>query len=177
MEMRDIYDENKNRTGRTVAAGAPLGRGERILCVGCWIVNRKGEIFITKRSHEKRFMPDKWENQGGHAVAGEDGPQAVIREMFEETGIRAERSDLILLAEKTHEEFFSEDYAVVKDFPLNDVILQEGETCDAAWVSEERWEEMMSTEEIAPSVRDNLASHKAKLLDILHELKDCRDRT
>lgn len=170
MEYRDLYDENKRHTGERIAAGDPIPQGRRILCAGCWVIDRSGRIFLTRRSPEKRFMPDKWENTGGHAIAGEDGKDAALRELFEETGIRAERSDLVLLGERTGDRCFTEDYAVIKSFPLTEVVLQQGETCDAAWVSEARWEEMLRSGEIAPSVNENLQPFKQKLLDLLHSL-------
>lgn len=168
MELQDIYNENKTRTGKVVVRGTPLQKGERVLCVGCWVINDRREVFITRRSPEKRFAPNLWENTSGGAIAGEDGRDAVIRELMEETGIRAGRNELILLAEGRGEGTFTEDYALIKDFPIEDVVLQPGETCDAAWVSEERWEQMLSNGEIAPSVNDSLKPHKETLLQILH---------
>ena len=170
MEYRDIYDENKRRTGRTVAAGAKRRPGEYILCVGCWVIGHDRRIFLTKRSPEKKFMPDKWENQGGHAVAGEDGPDAALRELYEETGIRAAREDLILLSQRREDTYFVEDYVVVRDFDLSEVVLQPGETCDAKWADEAEWQRMLTSGEIAPSVNEKLQPHKQRLLDILHAL-------
>ena len=171
MELWDIYDSTKTRTGKAVDKNTELQPGEYILVVGCWVVDHSGRIFITKRSPEKRFMPNKWENTGGHAIAGEDGADAILRELFEETGIRATRNDLVLLDERRSEKFFSEDYAVVKDFSLEEVTLQEGETCDCAWVTRDRWEEMMETGEIAPSVSASLSPFKEKLIKIIKDLE------
>ena len=89
MELIDVYDRNGNRTGKVVERGTPLLEGEYILAVGMWIVNGKNEIFLTKRSPEKSYAPNKWENTGGHVQAGEDCLAAVIRELREETGITA----------------------------------------------------------------------------------------
>ena len=167
MEYRDIYNEKKERTGKIIAKDTPRLPGERILCVGCWVVNHAHEIFITKRSPTKRFAPNLWENTGGHAMAGEDGPTAILRELKEETGILASLADLIFLSERMESAIFTEDYVIVKDFPLEDVVLQEGETCDAMWVSIEKWESMLKSGEIAPSVNEKLQTHKQRLLDII----------
>lgn len=168
MEYQDVYNENKERTGKVVVRGTPLEKDEYVLCVGCWVVNERGEIFITRRSPEKRFAPNLWENTGGGAMAGEDGKDAILRELFEETGIRAEKSELIMLAELRKSDIFTEDYVIVKDFPIENVVLQPHETCDAAWVSEEKWEEMLISGEIAPSVYEALKPFKEKFLQILH---------
>lgn len=171
MEYQDVYNANKERTGRVIVRGTPLEKGEYVLCVGCWVVNERGEVFITRRSPEKRFAPNLWENTSGGAIAGEDGKDAILRELFEETGIRAGRNELILLAERRKEDIFAEDYALIRNFPLEDVVLQPGETCGAAWVSEEKWEEMLLSGEIAPSVYETLKPYKEKLLQILHSAR------
>ena len=171
MEYRDIYDQNKKRTGKVNAKDSPLLPGEYILVIGCWVIDHQGNIFVTKRSPEKRFAPNLWENTGGHAMAGEDGPEAILRELMEETGISASREDLILIHEDQSEDSFSEEYVILKDFPLSDVILQEGETCDCAWISEEKWEAMLENGEIAPSINEKIQPFKQKLLDVIHAQK------
>ena len=171
MELRDIYDAEGRRTGKTITSAQRPGPGERILVVGCWIVNRRGEIFLTKRSPQKRYMPNLWENTGGHAMTGEDGAAAIAREIFEETGVRVEREELILIHRAKSADAFAEEFVAVKDFSVKDVVLQAGETCDARWVNEAEWERMMEVGEIAPGVTEKVLPLKDKLLEILHGLQ------
>lgn len=170
MEMRDIYNIHKERTGKVNEKGSPLLEGEYILVNGCWIVNHNREIFLTKRSPNKKFMPNKWENTGGHVMAGEDGKTATIREVFEETGIRSTPEEMILWNEYLMGTTFCEEYILVKDFSTEEVVLQEGETCDCMWVSEEKWEEMLASGEIAPSIGEKMKTLKPKFLEILHSI-------
>ena len=86
MEIWDIYDGSRRKTGRTAVRGERLGEGEFHLVVHVWIVNGKGEYLITKRSPNKPF-PGMWECTGGSALAGEDSLGAALRETKEETGI------------------------------------------------------------------------------------------
>lgn len=48
------------------------------------------------RAKGKSFQ-GTWENTGGAAQAGETSRQAIARELFEETGIRAEESEFEFL--------------------------------------------------------------------------------
>lgn len=57
MELCDIYDENRVKTGRVHDRSQPLREGEFLLVVGVWIINSHHEWLITKRAPEKRYMP------------------------------------------------------------------------------------------------------------------------
>ncbi|MBS7525919.1 NUDIX domain-containing protein [Fusibacter paucivorans] len=92
MELWDIYDANRCRTGKKVVRGVPLGEGEFHLVVFAVIMNAKGEIIVSKRTPNKTF-PNHWEITGGAAVSGDDSESAVLREIKEELGITFKRGD------------------------------------------------------------------------------------
>ena len=73
------------------AAGREYGL---VVCV--WVYDGAGHVLLTRRAKEKSFA-GTWENSGGAAQAGETSRQAVARELFEETGIRAEEGEFELL--------------------------------------------------------------------------------
>ena len=131
MELVDVYDRNGNRTGKVVERGTPLLEGEYILAVGMWIVDSQNRIFLTKRSSEKSYAPNKWENTGGHVQAGEDCLAAVIRELREETGVAVSAEQVTLLGgtmcggEATGH-YLGQTFGVRMDFDLCAVRLQSG---------------------------------------------------
>jgi isopentenyldiphosphate isomerase len=50
--------------------------------------NRKGEVYLQKRSLRKRIQPGKWDTAvGGHVDPGESYEQAAARELQEELGV------------------------------------------------------------------------------------------
>ena len=65
----------------------------------CWIIGvRHGQVrlFFQRRSYEKKSHPGKYDiTAGGHVTAGEEPGEAMVRELWEETGIIMRREDLI----------------------------------------------------------------------------------
>ena len=58
------------------------------------IQNNNNEVFIAKRQ-KNQFMADYWELPGGKVESGEDHVSAIIRELFEETGITVKDCKLV----------------------------------------------------------------------------------
>ena len=119
------------------------------MTVFVWIFNGRGQLLLTKRSPEKMAYPNFWALTGGAALAGENGLQAVQRELFEETGIRAELSEFTLVDQYKRKNCLCDSYYLVKDVPLTELVMQPGETCDAKWVSRREFEAMIARKEIA----------------------------
>lgn len=135
MELWDIYDENKQRTGRTMKRNDwCLKEGEYHLSVLGVIVRPDGKFLITRRAMDKAWAPGWWEVSGGAALAGEASEDAVIREIREETGLDVsgcEGGFLFSYHRENPEEgdnYFVDVYRFYRDFQESDVILQEEET-------------------------------------------------
>ena len=137
MEWNDIYDENRNLTGRVHKRGTPWKCGEYGLVVCVWVHDGHGKLLLTRRAKGKSFA-GTWENSGGAAKAGEDSLSAVVRELFEETGIRAEAAEFELLATTRDKNTFFDHYCVCKQVPLEEVLLQPGETDGVQWATFEQ---------------------------------------
>lgn len=88
MEYWDIYDENKQPTGRTMKRNDwNMKPGDYHLTVLGVLRNTDGRYLITKRVMTKSWAAGWWEVSGGGVQAGETSEQAVRREVLEETGI------------------------------------------------------------------------------------------
>jgi len=134
LEWNDIYDENRNLTGRTHRRGEAFGPGEFGLVVCVWVHDGKGNLLMTRRAPGKSFA-GTWENSGGAAQAGETSRQAIVRELFEETGIRAEEGEFELLGTERDRNTFYDFYCLKKQVKLKDIVLLPGETDDVMWAS------------------------------------------
>ena len=136
IELWDLFDENRKTLNRTVVRGGErFKQGEYHVIIEIWTVNSIGEILVTLRDYQKEEYPDKWENTGGSALAGETSRTAAIRELREETGIEASEDELIFLGTAKEESAFVDMYLLKRDVRIEDIALQDGETVDAKWVT------------------------------------------
>lgn len=150
MELWDLYDENRRPLGRTIERGSRMKRGEYHLVVFVWVFNSRGELLLTQRAPGKSF-PNKWDPTGGAVQAGENSLQAVQRELFEETGIRAEPSEFELIDtyRRAGKNDICDVYFLRKDVEPDELVMQEGETCGAMWVSRQELERMIERDMVA----------------------------
>lgn len=135
MEMWDIYDINKERTGRTMKRNDwTMKEGDYHLTVLGVIRTTEGKYLITKRVMTKSWAPGWWEVSGGAAQAGEDSIDAVKRELLEETGIdvtNGEGGYVFSYRRDNPEEgdnYFVDVYRFTVDITEKDIHLQEEET-------------------------------------------------
>ena len=152
MEKRDIFDANGNNLGTPIVRGQSIPEGSYVRSVSIFTVNDKGEILLTLRAPEKVNFPNVWEITAGGALAGESGIEAALRELREETGLRAKKEELQLLRIIREPSAFVECYLFRTALPASAVVLQEGETVAARFTSIRRFEEMLHTEGIAQPV-------------------------
>ncbi|MBR6917573.1 MAG: NUDIX domain-containing protein [Clostridia bacterium] len=96
----------------------------------------KGEFLITKRTANKGF-PNMWESTGGSALSGDDSLSAALREVKEETGLSLDPERGRVIHSYRRYDCFVDVWLFEQDFDLSDVVLQENETCDKMYASEE----------------------------------------
>ena len=135
MEFWDIYDSNKQKTGRTMKKNDwTLKDGEYHLTVLGVIMRPDGKYLITQRVMTKAWAAGWWEVSGGAAMAGEESEEAVKREILEETGLDvtgAEGGYVFSYHRENPGEgdnYFVDIYKYVMDFDESDIHLQEAET-------------------------------------------------
>lgn len=162
MEYNDIYDENRQLTGRLHRRGDRWRKGEFGLVVCVWIYDGHGKLLLTRRAPEKSF-PGTWENSGGAAKAGETSRQAIARELFEETGIRASEDEFELLDSVRDNISFYDHYCLRRDIPLEQIVLQAGETCAAKWVTFEEVHRMIERKQICNIIARQFLHQEAML--------------
>lgn len=138
MEHWDAYDEHF-----MPIEGIILTRGEKIADgiyhLVCDIIVRHtdGEYLIMQRDARKHYG-GMWEaTAGGSALAGETPLQCAARELFEETGIRADALTEVgrVLDDECHSAYV--EYLCITNCDKYAVVLQEGETSDYRWVSKD----------------------------------------
>ena len=135
MEFWDIYDENKQLTGRTMKRNDwCLKEGEYHLTVLGVIARPDGTFLITKRVMTKAWAPGCWEVSGGAAQAGEESCEAVLREVKEETGldVRSAEGGYMFTYKRENpgegDNYFVDVYRFIMDVDDKDLKLQTEET-------------------------------------------------
>ena len=135
MELWDIYDAEKKKTGRTMKRNDwHLKDGEYHLTVLGVIHRPDGRFLITRRVMTKAWAPGWWEVSGGAVQAGEESAEAVAREIREETGLDVSGCEggyqFTYHRENPGERdnYFVDVYRFEMDFDESDLKLQEEET-------------------------------------------------
>ena len=135
MEYWDIYDKNKQLTGRKMKRNDwCLKEDEYHLTVLGVIRRPDGKYLITRRVLTKAWAPGWWEVSGGAAQAGESSEDAVRREVLEETGLDVNgcAGGYMFTYHRENpgegDNYFVDVYRFEKDFKEEDLHLQTEET-------------------------------------------------
>jgi 16S rRNA (adenine1518-N6/adenine1519-N6)-dimethyltransferase len=106
-ERFPIVDEHDHPLG-DAPRGEVHGNNLRHRAVHLFIFNRRGELFLQKRSRWKDRHPLLWDSSAaGHVEAGEEYDETAGRELKEELGVTAELVRVVKLpaSERTGQEF------------------------------------------------------------------------
>lgn len=134
IELMDIYDADRKRTGYWIRGIGSRKENEHVLIAAALLRRNDGRYLITKRSPQKDDA-NKWNIQGGAALAGEDSLSAAIRENIEECGIVPEVSSAELFMSVMKNTAFFDIWLFKQEYLLDDVVLRDGETCDVMAVT------------------------------------------
>lgn len=163
MELWDLYDENRNLTGKTHIRGEAIEKGFHHLVVEIWTINTNGEILLTQR-HPSKNHGLLWECTRGAVTAGENSLEGAIRELHEEIGLLVEESNLKLINTNVIDNYIMDTYVNIYDFKIENISLQKIEVVDAKIVTIEEFEEMNRQGLIVPSIWSRYEKYKQKLL-------------
>ncbi len=137
MEIWDLYDEQGRKTGETWerSRAREIPEGRYHLVCDILIRHQDGEFLLTLRDPAKDIYPGCLEaSAGGSALAGETPEEAARREMREETGLNAEKLELIGTTRRSQSHSVIYAFLATVSCGKNTVRLQEGETVDYQWV-------------------------------------------
>ena len=163
MEWNDVYDKERNLTGRVHRRGTRWRPGEYGLVVCVWVYDGKGNLLLTRRAKGKSFA-GTWENSGGSAKAGESSRQAIARELLEETGIRADQEEFEYLSSDRDRHAHYDFYCLKRNTPLSEIVLLPGETDAVQWASHEQVRQMIQDGQICKIIGNQYRHQEQELL-------------
>ena len=123
-ELRDLYDKNSNKTGKTYHKGEPIPKGYYPMVVMVVIRNSEGKFLMQKRVELKG---GDWGVTGGHPKAGESPIEGIIMEVKEELGLDFSNEHFILYDSGCDGTDCYKMYFVNRDIDLNDITIQKEE--------------------------------------------------
>lgn len=149
MEYLDVCDENGIPTGETVERETAHQNGICHRTAHVWVLRKERgryEILLQKRSDCKDSYPGCYDtSSAGHVPAGDEPLDSGIRELSEELGLYAEKSDLMYAGSFRnryetvfHEKAFRDNevsfvYVLSKEVDISGLRLQKEELSEVRW--------------------------------------------
>ena len=164
MELWDAYTRNGVKTGGVLVRGQRMWPGIYHLVCEVLVRHMDGSFLCMIRSREKPNYPLYPEcTAGGSALLGEDPLTCIRRELREETGIECDEFQEV---NRTIRECYAtifHSYICTVDWPKDAITMQEGETEDYRWLSEEEFIELLNSGRMIPGQPERMESWFRKM--------------
>ena len=164
MEIWDGYLADGALAGIDLVRGEPIPEGIYFMTVEILVRHTDGDYLLMMRDPTKPAFPGYLEaTAGGAAQKGEDPLTAAIRELREETGICKSETDFEYLTTTYDTHLFFDHYCVKAKVPLEQIVLQPGETDDAKWVTFDEVHRIIARKEMCSIIANEYLSLEAQL--------------
>lgn len=165
MEIWDLYDEDRIKTGETMVRGEAIPKGFYHLVVHVCIFNSRGEMLIQQRQPFKSGWANRWDvTVGGSAVSGDTSQVAAEREVAEEIGYQISLEGIRPSLTINFDDGFDDFYLVQQDLDITKLKLQYEEVQAVKWASRDDILTMIDDETFIPY-------HKS-LIELLFFMRD-----
>lgn len=153
MEIWDGYNIDGTLAGVDLVRGEKIPDGLYHLVCEVLVQHIDGDFLLMKRDLNKPINPGKYEaTAGGSALKGEDGLTCIKRELYEETGIVADKFEYI--GKRVHGKCIFEYFYTKTDCAKDCITLQENETIDYKWISEQEFADFVNSDKIIRSQKE-----------------------
>lgn len=154
-ELWDAYNADGTKAGFDLVRGEDIPAGYKHAVAEVFVMHKDGDILLMQRDFSKPNSPGKYESgAGGSVLKDETFYEGAVRELFEETGIKA--SDLQEIYYKVAHECIYQGYLCITDIAKDEITLQEGETIGYKWVSKEEFMKVYHSDMYMKHLRNNL---------------------
>lgn len=120
-EILDLVNEEDEVIGTIPRSEAHEKNLHNFRVVNLFVINDKGELWIPRRTKEKRLYPNALDmSMGGHVESGETYEQALVRETSEELNLELTKIPYRLLGKLTPHEHGVHCFQSVYEVKLNE---------------------------------------------------------
>ena len=167
MEIFDLYDENRIKTGETMIRGNKVPESRYRIVVHIIVFNSEGKMLIQQRASDRNSHPNKWDfSVGGSVVSGETSSQGATRELREELGLDVnldgKQANFAINFEKGFNDFYIIDY----DIDAGDIVFQKEEVQAVKWADKDEIISLIRNEEFI--------EFRESLVELLFSFRDKR---
>ena len=149
MEHWDAYLADGRQAGRTLTRDEAIPAGLYHIVADVLVKHTDGDYLVMQRDFRKKGYPGMYEaGASGAILQGETPYEGALRELREETGIRADRLTFLFAASDLKETLYF-SYLCLTDCAKDSVTLQEGETISYRWLSEPEFLAFIQTPDFA----------------------------
>lgn len=148
MELRDLYNEKLELTGKTYHKGDSIPEGYYPMVVMIAIQNSEGKFLMQKR------VPSKggdWGVTGGHPKSGENCIEGIITEVKEELGVDITNQEIIEFDHGCDGEDCFRMYYTKLDLDITKLNIQLEELTEVKWFSMEELQDMVDKNILNPN--------------------------
>lgn len=164
MELWDAYTRNGVKTGGVLVRGQRMWPGIYHLVCEVLVRHVDGSYLCMIRSREKPNYPLYPEcTAGGSALLGESPLDCIRRELREETGIECDEFQEV---NRTIRECYAtifHSYICTVDWPKDAITMQEGETEEYQWLSEEEFIALLNSGRMIPGQPERMREYYEKM--------------
>lgn len=167
MEIWDVYDKDRIKTGKTMLRGRKFEADSFHMVVHVCIFRSDGKMLIQQRQPDKEGWPNLWDiTVGGSAVAGETSQSAAEREVLEEIGyplkLNAYRPSLTINFNNGFDDF----YLIEEEIEINSLKVPSEEVQQVKWATKDEIISMINSEEFIP--------YYASFIELLFDMRKFR---
>ena len=165
MEKFDLFDKNRQPTGKTVERGQIIPDGMYRMVVHLAVFSSDGKILIQRRTDDKSSWAGLWDiTLGGHVISGETSYQGVCRELSEELGLKMNKESLRPSFTINFSNGFDDYYITEMNVDIMNLTLQPDEVSAVAWAEKEEIMSMIDSGDFIP--------YKKSLINMLFEMRN-----
>lgn len=164
-EVLDLYDSTGTYVCGTVERGTAAPSGTFLMLTAVMTLRSDGRFLMTHRASAKKYA-GRWEITGGCVRSGETPLQGAVRELYEETGIRADEQELTLCGTFRRAGYIHNFYLLKRDVPDHVLRMQPGETDAYRWVTTDEYLTLTAAHQTIPQHTTLIAAAYGKYIGL-----------